>query len=97
MQNNKRRLIGRDSSGAVRTVVAAVTRRLTETIMDLVLMVCLVASPETCREERVLVGAPLADARMCMSGAVPVIAEWCEDHPDWRVQRWRCGSPRKSA
>ncbi|GBD48459.1 hypothetical protein [Methylopila sp. Yamaguchi] len=65
--------------------------------MDLVLMVCLLASPETCREEHVAIGYELADPRMCMAGAVPVIAEWSETNPDWRVARWKCGRASRAA
>ena len=60
--------------------------------MDLVLLVCLASSPQTCREERVLVSYDQFDARMCMMGAAPVIAEWTEGHPEWQVARWKCGS-----
>ena len=65
--------------------------------MDLVLLVCLVASPATCREERVLVSLERVDPRICMAGAVPVIAEWTEGHPDWQVSRWKCGAAKGSA
>lgn len=65
--------------------------------MDLVLMVCLLASPETCREEHVAIGYEQADPRMCMAGAVPVIAEWSETNPDWRVARWKCGRASRAA
>jgi len=60
--------------------------------MELVLLVCLAASPETCREERLQVSYVETDPRMCMAGAVPTIAEWSGDHPEWRIARWRCGS-----
>ncbi|WP_248310362.1 hypothetical protein [Bosea sp. 117] len=29
----------------------------------------------------------------CMMGAQPVIAEWSESHPKWRVTKYRCGRP----
>lgn len=60
--------------------------------MDLVLLVCLVSSPQTCREERVVVSYEQTDSRMCMAGAVPVIAEWAEGHPEWQISRWTCGA-----
>ncbi len=60
--------------------------------MDLVLLVCLVSSPQSCREERVPVSYETADPRSCMAGAVPIIAEWAEDHPDHLVSRWKCGA-----
>lgn len=61
--------------------------------MELVLLVCLAASPEACREERLIVSDAPADSRMCMVGAVPTIAEWSGDHPEWRISRWKCGAP----
>lgn len=60
--------------------------------MDLVLLVCLASSPQTCREERLLVSYEMSDPRACMMGAVPVIAEWTDGHPDWQVARWKCGA-----
>jgi hypothetical protein len=60
--------------------------------MDLVLLVCLVSSPQACREEHVLVSYEVTDPRACMAGAVPVIAEWAGDHPDYQVSRWKCGA-----
>lgn len=58
--------------------------------MDLVLLVCLISSPQSCREERVLVSYDMTDSRACMMGAVPIIAEWTGDHPDYQVSRWKC-------
>lgn len=60
--------------------------------MNLVMLVCLAASPQTCREERLLVGYDLADAQSCMMGSVPIIAEWADANPEWQVSRWKCGA-----
>lgn len=59
--------------------------------MDLVLLVCLASAPETCREERILVGLAPSDPRQCMMSAVPALAEWAGEHPDWQISRWTCG------
>ncbi|MDQ0303482.1 hypothetical protein [Ancylobacter polymorphus] len=62
--------------------------------MELILSICLIASPGTCREEAVSVGLEAPPAPMqCMIGAMPVIAEWTETHPKWKVLKWRCASP----
>lgn len=58
--------------------------------MDLVLLVCLAASPQSCHEERLLMSLQQAEPRMCMVGAVPVLAEWSGDHPEWQISRWKC-------
>ena len=60
--------------------------------MELILSICLIASPGTCREEAVSVGMEQAPAPVqCLIGAPPVIAEWSETHPKWKVTKWRCG------
>jgi hypothetical protein len=56
------------------------------------MLVCLVASPQTCREERIALSFEQHDPRMCMAGAVPVIAEWMEGRPEWQISRWTCGA-----
>ena len=62
--------------------------------MELILWVCLVAAPQTCKEEHLSFSIePVAEMR-CLAGAMPIIAEWSGTHPKWRVARWRCGNPR---
>ncbi len=65
--------------------------------MDLVLLVCLAASPQTCREERVAMTIEQTDPRLCMAGAVPTIVEWTETNPEWQVSRWKCGRMAQAA
>lgn len=60
--------------------------------MDLILLVCLTASPAECREERVAISYELIDPRACMVGAAPVIADWSGDHPEYRITRWKCSA-----
>lgn len=62
--------------------------------MELILSICLIASPGTCREEAVSMNIEQTPiSTQCVMGAMPVIAEWSETHPKWRVTRWRCGRP----
>jgi hypothetical protein len=58
--------------------------------MDLVLLVCLVASPGDCRPERLLYSYEAAAPQACMLAALPIVAEWRETHPEWSIARWRC-------
>ena len=64
--------------------------------MNLVLLVCLISSPQDCREEQVAVSYELTDPRACMMGAVPVIAEWTDRNPDLHVTRWKCSGASAS-
>ncbi|MCJ8144192.1 hypothetical protein MKI84_14820 [Ancylobacter sp. A5.8] len=62
--------------------------------MELILSICLITNPGTCREEAVSVNLEQPTIPVqCMMGALPVIAEWSESHPKWRVTKWRCGRP----
>jgi hypothetical protein len=59
--------------------------------MELILAVCMLSSPADCREERVSISMEPTAPMQCMIGAQPVIAEWAQTHPKWKVERWRCG------
>lgn len=60
--------------------------------MELILSICLVASPGVCKEEYLSLSVEQASIpTQCLMGAQPVIAEWSESHPKWRVTKWRCG------
>lgn len=62
--------------------------------MELILSICLVASPVTCREEALSMSIEqVALPMQCMIGAQPLIAQWSETHPKWKVTKWRCGRP----
>lgn len=62
--------------------------------MELILSICLIASPGTCREEALSVSMDATSMPMqCMISAAPIIAEWSGTHPKWKVQKWRCARP----
>lgn len=63
--------------------------------MTLVLLACLLTSPESCREERLDLGSTSLAA--CMATAMPVLAEWASERPDVQISRWRCESPERRA
>jgi hypothetical protein len=58
--------------------------------MALIFLVCLISSPDTCREERLSFAfEPVSDLG-CMVGAQPKMAEWTNTHPGWQIARWEC-------
>ncbi len=63
-------------------------------MLELVLTVCAVAQPSTCRDQRVLLDSDTTPWQCTMS-APPFIAKWGSEHPDWFVQRWTCQYPKK--
>lgn len=64
--------------------------------MLILLSICLIASPTTCREDRIDWSFESASAIACIAQSQGVIAQWQAEHPLWRVVRWRC-VPRQSA
>ncbi len=61
-------------------------------VIDLVLTICLVSNPSSCREER-LHFENKGGLHTCMFLAPTEIAKWSEGHPRLRVVRWRCDYP----
>jgi hypothetical protein len=66
-------------------------------MITLILIVCLSATPDTCREERppIDVVSPMA----CLVQGQQIAAEWLGEHPKWQLAAWRCqfGRPEKAA
>ncbi|MEP9378535.1 hypothetical protein ABLE91_17600 [Aquabacter sp. CN5-332] len=58
-------------------------------MLAIVISVCLISNPAICRNERIplLIHSSLTQ---CAMNAVPYVAQWNGEHPDWRVVRWRC-------
>ena len=56
-------------------------------MLVLLLTVCSLTAPADCRQVRL----PFADMTpmQCMM-AQPTIAQWADEHPGERVERWRC-------
>ncbi|QRM57556.1 hypothetical protein F3Y30_24010 (plasmid) [Sinorhizobium sp. BG8] len=63
-------------------------------LIDLVLTICLLATPTSCREER-LHFENKGNILNCMFQAPAQIARWSEGHPNVRVIKWRCAYPTK--
>ena len=58
------------------------------TVIELVLVVCLAASPTECREERPL--TEINSVMSCTTQGQMVAAHWLSRHPAFTLSRWRC-------
>ena len=57
-------------------------------MVQLVLVFCMLASPNSCKEERpMLEGMTLS---RCMVQSQQIASTWLADHPNWSLARWRC-------
>ncbi|PBC00754.1 hypothetical protein [Mesorhizobium sp. WSM3860] len=63
-------------------------------VVDLVLTVCLSASPGYCHDEH-LNFESRGSLFQCMMLASSEIAKWSQEHPTFKVRRWKCAFPKK--
>jgi hypothetical protein len=65
-------------------------------MIELLIAACLTAGDD-CREFSQLYDARDVSLMTCIASGQAEIARWQQSHPDWRVQRWSCGSPEERA
>jgi hypothetical protein len=65
-------------------------------MISLILLVCLAASPEICREEHPPV--EVVSTLSCITKGQLIAAQWLEEHPKWMLRGWQCrlGKPEKT-
>ncbi|WNV11929.1 hypothetical protein [Tardiphaga sp. 709] len=61
-------------------------------MINLVLTVCAVMSPNTCEERNLSFTADFS-LHQCAMAAPPYIAQWIGEHPKWTAVKWRCEYP----
>ena len=61
-------------------------------LIDLILLTCTLVSPSACHEVHVLIQSS-GSLQSCMMQAPPYLAQWADEHPGYRIQRWRCAWP----
>ena len=62
------------------------------TAMLLLLSICLVAQPATCKEDRIELSYEATSPFICLRNSQSALATWQETHPEWHVARWRCAA-----
>ncbi|MEF2072581.1 hypothetical protein [Consotaella aegiceratis] len=63
-------------------------------VIELVVAICLVGDPNTCKEQRFQFteGTSLMG---CVMRAQPFLADWALRHSRWSVQKWHCDYPQR--
>lgn len=61
---------------------------MTGMLVEIILVVCLLASPDRCEEQR----PPIDRLSLvgCLSDGQLIAIEWLNEHPKWRLAGWRC-------
>lgn len=58
-------------------------------MIAIVLSACLISDASVCREHRIPLTADVS-AMQCVMTAQLQLARWSEEHPHWRIVRWKC-------
>ncbi len=61
--------------------------------MELIVFVCLAANAAVCEEQHLSVAMEPVPQSLCMVKAMPHLAQWAGDHPQFIIKKWRCGVP----
>jgi hypothetical protein len=58
-------------------------------MVDLILMVCMVEDARKCHDEHLYFESH-GSLERCMFQAMPYMAEWARNHPQWRITGFHC-------
>ncbi|GLS32413.1 hypothetical protein SAMN04488498_11792 [Mesorhizobium albiziae] len=62
-------------------------------MIELVIAACLATGE--CQESRMTYAASDVSLMTCMIAGQAEIARWQQQHPGWRIKRWRCDIARR--
>lgn len=65
--------------------------------MFIILSVCLLASPNACKQEELHTIAAGGPPMACLVEGQGDVARWADTHPQWRVVSWKCVPARPGA
>ena len=60
-------------------------------MIAIIISACLISDPSVCKDYKI----PLmmdVDSRLCLMHAPPHFGKWSNEHPGWRITKWRCGA-----
>lgn len=60
--------------------------------MLILLSVCLMSQPSTCKEDRIDLSYEASSPVVCLRNSQSALATWQEAHPEWHIAKWRCAT-----
>ena len=60
-------------------------------MIELVVGVCMIDQPSRCRDVTLNFEGERVTAQQCAMNGQIEIAKWIGEHPNWVIQKWRCG------
>lgn len=61
--------------------------------IDILMTVCLLSNPAACEQKTIPASEEVATLNQCMFWAQAQIAQWSNEHPKYKVVRWKCSYP----
>ena len=58
--------------------------------MFVILSVCLLSSPTTCKMERIQQSVEERPPISCIVEGQSTVATWQQEHPAWHIAKWKC-------
>lgn len=59
-------------------------------MLELVMLVCNVVNPTNCKNVPLIYGDESRSPYQCIMQAMPEMAKWAGQNPQWRVAKWTC-------
>lgn len=66
-------------------------------MIEIVASVCMIANPGACKDVHLSFAEESVTPQQCFYFGQIELAKWSEGHPNWTIQRWKCGQTRDVA
>ncbi len=66
-------------------------------MIEIVLSVCLLANPSDCKEISLAQMGEKVTPYVCMFRGQVAASRWAEQHPNYKISKWKCGAAREFA
>lgn len=60
-------------------------------MIAIILSACMVSNPTVCRDYKIQLDMDV-ELDKCALFAPPYFVPWAEEHPGWKITKWRCAS-----
>ncbi len=66
-------------------------------MIELVLSVCLITAPQTCKDVNLSYMGDRVTPQQCMFRGQTTAAQWSAGHPEWHITKITCDTPKEFA
>ncbi|MBU2582742.1 MAG: hypothetical protein KJ622_13600 [Alphaproteobacteria bacterium] len=66
-------------------------------MIELVMSVCLISAPDTCKDVNLSYMGDQVTPQQCMYHGQITGSQWAAGNPGWRIAKWKCQAAREFA